>query len=433
VEEIKLRGGGVVLDTVWYTRFGPIVYRKNEIPFDKDVPVGAAMRWTGAQTSNEILAFLKLNRARNYDGYIDGLATFGSPGQNFAFASATGDIAIVHTGTFPVRWQRQGRYIADGSDSAYDWHGWIPRDQLPMIKNPQRGFVSSANQYPTGPAYPYYMTGNYAPWDRSARINERLNEISQASAGNMRELQDDLLNMQARKVLPAMLSRVDRDSLTSAEAGALNTIGAWNYQNASDQIGASIFEYWWDELSSMTWDDNMHGPRFDVKPPRRDVTVELILSDPESPYFDNINTPERETLNEICLASFKAGIHKLTEKYGLMGEKWTWGNVWPTDIYHLARIPGFGRLGLPGKGRYGIVNATNRTVGPSWRMVVELGPRPKAQGVYPGGQSGNPGSPFYDDGIEYWLEGKLYDLLILQSPDTSDTRLTERTLMRNDQ
>jgi penicillin amidase len=115
-----------------------------------------------------------------------------------------------------------------------------------------------------------------------------------------------------------------------------------------------------------------------------------------------------------------------------MGEKWTWGNVWPTDIFHLARIPGFGRVGLPGKGRYGIVNATNRTVGPSWRMVVELGPQMKAQGVYPGGQSGNPGSPFYDDGIGYWLEGKLYDLLILRSPDTSDTRLTRRTLMRNE-
>jgi penicillin amidase len=53
-------------------------------------------------------------------------------------------------------------------------------------------------------------------------------------------------------------------------------------------------------------------------------------------------------------------------------------------------------------------------------MVVELGKKPKGHGVYPGGQSGNPGSPFYDNMIDTWADGKLYDLYLMSSAaDTS--------------
>jgi penicillin amidase len=50
-------------------------------------------------------------------------------------------------------------------------------------------------------------------------------------------------------------------------------------------------------------------------------------------------------------------------------------------------------------------------MGPSWRMVVSLEKaKLRAWGVYPGGQSGNPGSPFYNNLLNYWAEGKYYEL-----------------------
>jgi penicillin amidase len=49
--------------------------------------------------------------------------------------------------------------------------------------------------------------------------------------------------------------------------------------------------------------------------------------------------------------------------------------------------------------------------GPSWRMVVDFtadGSGPVlAEGVYPGGQSENPVSPWYDDLIDYWWDDRL--------------------------
>ena len=46
------------------------------------------------------------------------------------------------------------------------------------------------------------------------------------------------------------------------------------------------------------------------------------------------------------------------------------------------------------------------TSGPTWRMIVTLSPAGvSAQGVYPGGQSENPASPWYDDQVPLWWDG----------------------------
>jgi penicillin amidase len=55
--------------------------------------------------------------------------------------------------------------------------------------------------------------------------------------------------------------------------------------------------------------------------------------------------------------------------------------------------------------------------GPSWRMIVELGDYPKAYGVYPGGQSGNPASPLYDSNLDAWAEGEYFELQFLKGLD----------------
>ena len=69
-----------------------------------------------------------------------------------------------------------------------------------------------------------------------------------------------------------------------------------------------------------------------------------------------------------------------------------------------------GNLHLPTGGDWNIPNATARTHGPSWRFVVELGDRPRAYGTYPGGQSGFPGSVHYDQFLDSWIKGELYEL-----------------------
>jgi penicillin amidase len=70
-----------------------------------------------------------------------------------------------------------------------------------------------------------------------------------------------------------------------------------------------------------------------------------------------------------------------------------------------------------------VVNAIWRGSGPSWRMVVQMGPTVKGYGIFPGGESGNPGSFYYDDMFKTWRDGKLNELLFLNSANENSKKI----------
>ena len=102
--------------------------------------------------------------------------------------------------------------------------------------------------------------------------------------------------------------------------------------------------------------------------------------------------------------------------------KLEWAKFKEPGIYHIldpgkkALLP-FDRTKLNVGGTGNVINAVTQSHGPSWRMVVQLSNPTLAYGVYPGGQSGNPGSKYYDDFIDSWVEGKYYTLWFMQEKD----------------
>ncbi|MBC6991530.1 penicillin acylase family protein [Hymenobacter sp. BT491] len=429
VERIKVRGQPDRLDTVLYTHHGPIVYDRDEKPFLSETPIRHAMRWTAHDAANEVLAFYQLNRASNYQDYTAALANYGSPAQNFIFADNQKDIAIWPNGKFPLKWRDQGKFILDGTDPAYDWQGWIPQAQNPHVKNPARGFVSSANQSSTGPDYPYYLNWTFGSYERGHRINERLARMTRATPDSLRVLQNDNLNLNAQLMLPRMLALLDSQPQNVASRGARQQVRTemhrWKYFYEANAIGPSIFELWYSNLVRRIWEDDFSkkGTGIELRWPGRDRTNTLILQEPDSKWIDDRRTPAKETLPDLVRLSFEFAADSLQRKFGEFGPKWRWANQKSTDILHLAQLPGFGRMDLDVGGGAGIVNATSERNGPSWRMVVALGPQVQAYGVYPGGQSGNPGSPFYDNMIETWRVGQLYPLVFLHNATEQNKRV----------
>ncbi|MBD2713720.1 penicillin acylase family protein [Microvirga sp. STR05] len=425
VEHIKVRGQPDRLDTVLYTHHGPVVYDKQEKPFLPQTPIRHAMRWTAHEGANEVLAFYRLNRARTYTDYTTALTTYGSPAQNFIFASQQNDIAIWPNGRLPLKWPNQGKFVLDGTDPAYDWQGWIPQAQNPHVKNPARGFVSSANQFSAGQDYPYYLGWDFASWERGHRINQRLARMTRVTPDSLRHLQNDNLGMNAQLMLPRLLALVPDAQLTPAERRAYDELRRWHYSYDAAAIAPGVFELWYNNLVKRLWADDfgLAATGLEMRNPPRDRTNNLILREPNSPWIDDRRTPERETLPQLALASFRFAADSLTRKFGPLSEKWAWKNQKSTDILHLAQLPGFGHMDLDCGGGAGIVNATSERNGPSWRMVVALGPRVRAYGVFPGGQSGNPGSPAYDDLLETWRVGQLNELLFLRSADEPTSRV----------
>ena len=167
------------------------------------------------------------------------------------------------------------------------------------------------------------------------------------------------------------------------------------------------------------------------KIPARSVTARLLMRNNKLPYYDITETEAQEDRQAIIQYAFHKMVKNLVEKLGPYGETWELGRARGTDIKHLLSVKGLGRTGLYTGGGVGIVNATKKTHGPSWRMVVELGDSVTANGVFPGGQSGNPGSPYYDNSVDKWVKGEYYNLHFLkQASDATDANL-KLTKLRN--
>ncbi|WP_443938181.1 penicillin acylase family protein [Pedobacter sp. MW01-1-1] len=424
LETIKIRGTKDEIDTVFYTHHGPVVYfQKAKYSKANNVPLGDALRWIAHEKSNELKTFFLLNRGKNYVDYREALTYYTAPAQNFIFASVDNDIAITPNGKFPLKWKDQGKFILDGTDPAYDWHGWIPASHNPTVKNPPRGFVSSANQSSTDPNYPYYINWEFSPYERGKRINDRLAVMKHATADSIRLMQTDNYSILAQNVLPKFTSLLETEKLNATQKEALTYIKKWNKRYDANEIAASVFEIWTKRLSSDIWADEFEVSDIPMRYPSRDRTVEMILNEPNAKWYDNIQTPQKETLSDLVNEAFKYSCDSLERRFGPINKDWNWANVKQTNVPHLAKIPGFGTKTLLIGGAKSTINALSETNGPSWRMVIELGKTPKGHGVYPGGQSGNPGSKFYDNMVDTWASGNLYDLFFMQSSTDANSKI----------
>ncbi|MDR9364752.1 MAG: penicillin acylase family protein [Balneolaceae bacterium] len=420
IEEIKVRGRETVIDTVVYTHHGPVTEVRSSFTEGSE-PVYHAQRWIAHDGSNDLKAFYGLNRAENYDDYVEALKHFDAPAQNFVFASNEGDIALWVNGKFPKKWEFQGRTVSDGTDPDYDWQGWIPRDHVPHIKNPERGFVSSANQESAAPDYPYYLDDDFAPFERGRRINDLLDRMENITVEDIQQMQLDTYSYYGEVLLPSLLEWVETDSLNSREMEIYNLMTEWNYDMDAEMIAPSVFRNWRGYFYQSIFLDEYESTPATLRYPARDRFAEVIKNEPDWTFIDDVETDMVETRAYQATNSFKTAISELTDEYGDFGDNWKWGFVIDNDINHMAFIPGMGEQDLFSSGSSEAINATRGTHGPSWRMVVEVGPEVRGYGVYPGGQSGNPGSASYTDFLEPWRTGELFELQFLrEKPQLSD-------------
>jgi penicillin amidase len=387
-----------------------------------------AVRWKGLDPSNELKMFTLLDKAKNYQDYLKAIKHLHTPGQNCIFASKNGDIAIWDQGEFPAKWYRQGDFIMPGTDSSYLWQGMIPQRENPHQFNPERNFVSSANQLPTDTTYPYYLGGSYPPY-RGWEINKRLTDLENVTPQDMMRLQTDNYNVFGEMALPVLVNNMQQNKLEGDELAYFDILKNWDLRNDTNSKGATLFVITWDSLETVVWKDEIDASGLKLPWPHESTLLDAINKYPDFKYLDNINTPHKESLRDDVTEAFKRAVIRMkeAEKAG----KGEWAKYKDTKILHLARLQEFSRLHLPIGGGTNTINAAKEQHGPSWRMIVSLTPETEAYGIYPGGQSGNPGSRFYDDFVMDWALGKYYPLWVMKASDVDDKRILWRMSFHN--
>lgn len=422
LEKINIKDKNPVYDTVAYTIFGPVMFDAS-FQTQSSAQRNLAVKWTAHAPSNEGITFYMLNRAQNYADYEAAIQNYDCPGQNFVFASRSGDIAIWQQGKFPARWEGQGVFVMPGQDNTYDWQGYIPQKENPHALNPSQGFLQSANQRPVDSTYPYFIPGSYIT-ARGTAINKQLEKMQEIRIEDMKKLLFDYHNVEAQYLQPILVKHINTDQLDVTQKRYLTTFREWDLNATPESVGQTIYQCWVDTLQKVIFADETMRVTPAAPLPKMETMVEFLIKDSTYHFYDNINTPVVESYADIITDAFKRASLRLieAEKAGEL----EWALFKKPTINHLLKdaVPSLAYKGLHMGGYNNTINALTKSHGPSWKMIVELTNETEAYGIYPAGQNGNPGSRFYDNFISTWEQGDLFKLWAMKSTaEQNDNRI----------
>ncbi|BDS10320.1 penicillin acylase family protein [Aureispira anguillae] len=423
IEEIKVRGANSVFDTILMTHFGPVAHRSGAQDF--------VLRWTLHDASEEPLTFLKLIKGKNYDDYKDAIRHFACPAQNIVFAAKDGDIALWTQGKLPLRKEMQGRFVQQGTSSDELWSGFIPQKDIPHEYNPSKNFVASANQHSVNPSlYPYDYYGYFEEY-RGRYLNRRLMEMENITVEDMMALQYDSYSLKAEDFMGLLKRHIQKGALRKDELEIWHLLKDWDYKYTQDQIEPTIFEMWFDTLEYLVYDElvdfneknvNKSADKELIRLPEEYNLLHLLKRDTTNAIIDVVETTEkREEVADVMTLAFQRICQHVPKDDN--GQILTWKNQRGSIVQHLSTLPAFSVDDIPSDGHGSTLNALTKRPGPSWRMVVELGEEINAYGIYPGGQSENPGSYYYKNMLDKWAKGEHYKLLFMKDKDAASDRI----------
>jgi len=233
---------------------------------------------------------------------------------------------------------------------------------------------------------------------------------------DMRRWQTDPGSARADYFVPYFLDAARRaDSAGRASADlrtAARLLGEWDRRYTRDNERAVLFEAAMTQLARRAWERLVAQAARTGSAratPSSGVLAEL-LNDPTSAWWNDPATPGVPTRDDVLAASLVAGLGAVDASRGPPERGgWRWSEIRHANIHHVLFIPAFSRLALPVQGGTETLSPSSGdgVLGPSWRMVVQLGPEVHGWATYPGGQSGNPASRRYADRLPQWLAGTL--------------------------
>ncbi|HNB81361.1 MAG TPA: penicillin acylase family protein, partial [Chitinophagaceae bacterium] len=392
-------------DSVYYTSVGPVQYDPSfpKPGFENDY---FAMQWMGHRGSNELKSLLLLNQATNYTSFVHAISHFDCPHQNMVFASASGDIAMWSQGKFNVRKEGEGRFVASKGEYIKRWNQWIPFQDNPHEINPARGFVMSANQINTPASYPWYYHGIFTE-ERACRLHHVLNSGHTFSVRDMMDLQTDTYWQDASEIIPLVYLHLQHKPLQPMVRTFLSDMKQWDYRATAHSVMATRYQLFEEALEKLLYEE-WGSEHENVLYPKKRILISILKNPELYSIVDQSGTPAKEDITFIlsqAICTSEMMYKKLENK--------EWYRYKHTTARHLAQLPAFSISDIVCGGGKGMINAASSLDGPSWRMIVHFTQPVEAWGIYHAGQSGNPGSRYYDQMTQEWAKGHYYRIRFL--------------------
>ncbi|WP_455926270.1 penicillin acylase family protein [Pseudomonas putida] len=424
-ETFFIKGQAPLREAVFDTRHGALLNSMlGGAPISNGL--GLALQTPDFKDDKSLDALFDLSRAQSVDAASDASREIRAIAVNMVFADAQ-HVGWQVTGRLPNRREGRGLVPSPGWDGRYDWDGFADAMLHPYDQDPPQGWLGTANQRTVPKGYGMQLSSSWYYPERS----ERLAELAGAGKQDTRSLiamQYDQTTTFAAKLkgmfqAPGMAQPLKQaiDALPAADRAkaqeALTRLLAFNGNLAAQSSDAALYELFLQESSKQIFLDEL-GPQ-DSPAWKAFVAAgnlsysaqaDHLLTREDSPFWDDVRTAQKEDKPAILARSLAAAVNEGERQLGADHKAWQWGNLhhyqWATKgAAQPVRQAGGDHTTL-NAAAYAWGQSFDVTQAATMRFIVDFAQNEPLMGQNSPGQSGNPASPHYADGIDGWMKGQ---------------------------
>ena len=408
---IKGRKKPEKLEVMWTVR-GPVIS-----PHIVESQNPISLKWTIHQGDRVFRAGYLLNKAKNWDDFAEALRLFDSPSQNFGYADKNNNIGYYLGGKIPLRAEEAALFPFPNWREGGEWQGYLEEDQKPNLYNPEEGLIVTANQNILPADYPFYISFDWDAPFRADRIKELLLQKEKHSVSSLQSIQGDIHSKKGELFFPLIRN------ITGAQERlrkALEILRQWDLQmdaGNAPALYATFMRFLPEEIFQDELEDDFRS--FDFFFRRKMAGTLRILSDPDSFWFDNKDTPDTEKREDVIKSALLRAYNRLDWLYG-SPESWDWSRMNAIRYQHpLGRVFLFRFFNLGSRPSCGdaftvkvnYLTAHKTSWSASYRQIIDLSDWDKSVCVISSGQSGHFMSRFYDNQVPFWIEGEYHPMI----------------------
>lgn len=428
-ETYFVKGQRPIREAVYETRHGALL---NSAQAVQGNGFGLALQTPSFTDDKSLDAFFDLTRAQNVERASDASREIRAIALNMVFADAS-NIGWQVTGRFPNRREGEGLLPSPGWEGRYDWDGYADPMLHPYDQDPAQGWLGTANQRVIPHGYGMQLSNSWAAPERGERLAELANSGKQ-DGRSVIAMQYDQTTTFAAKLkkmfeAPGMKQPLKQaiDALPEADRSkareAFTRLMAFDGKLSPTSADAAIYELFLQESMKQIFLDELgpeSSPAWKAFVANGDLSyaaqADHLLGREDSPFWDDLRTPQKEDKAVILARSLAAAINAGDSQLGGDRKAWQWGKLhsytWRNANGQIVRGP------LAAGGDHTTLNTAafawgqdfSTTRAPSMRFIVDFSQAEPLMGQNGTGQSGNPASPNYLNGIDAWLKGQYIGL-----------------------
>ncbi|WDR36638.1 penicillin acylase family protein [Pseudomonas serboccidentalis] len=429
-ETYFVKGQRPIREAVYETRHGALLNSAQAAAQGNGF--GLALQTPSFTDDKSLDAFFDLTRAQNVERASDASREIRAIALNMVFADAS-NIGWQVTGRFPNRREGEGLLPSPGWEGRYDWDGYADPMLHPYDQDPTQGWLGTANQRVIPHGYGMQLSNSWAAPERGERLAELAGSGKQ-DGRSVIAMQYDQTTTFAAKLkkmfeAPGMKQPLKQaiDALPEADRSkareAFTRLMAFDGKLSATSADAAIYELFLQESMKQIFLDELgpeSSPAWKAFIANGDLSyaaqADHLLGREDSPFWDDIRTPQKEDKAVILARSLAAAISAGDSQLGGDHKAWQWGRLhsytWKNANGQTVHGP------LTAGGDHTTLNTAafawgqdfNTTRAPSMRFIVDFSQTEPLMGQNGTGQSGNPASPNYLNGIDAWLKGQYIGL-----------------------